>query len=207
MSLGATSARVRSTNLPGSVGSAIVRRAVRRTLPRRTVVDEVASEIRPTTVATLALVTQQLENLSNSTRGRALEEPLVPARGGDRSTTKPAPAREASNEHTPKVRQSSAVVPPDKLADQSDDDVDEQHWVWGTTCASLTDVQTKQEVCGANERVLLVYPMRVDASTGAVIMRHKRVDSRTAGLSYHWVAIYSGHDDDTYFVNNFSLGA
>ena len=53
------------------------------------------------------------------------------------------------------------------------------------------------------ERVLLIYPMKVDDTTGRVGMRMKRVHPVTGQLSYRWATVYDpemGH-----MVTSFSL--
>lgn len=67
--------------------------------------------------------------------------------------------------------------------------------------------QDSEPVATAGERVMLVYPMRTDSSTGTVHMRLKRCDPVTATLTYTWVCVCSGENHEVRSVGNFSLVA
>lgn len=71
-------------------------------------------------------------------------------------------------------------------------DDDEQHWTYATAVAPLL-TEAGEQVAAADDRVLLVYPMRSDPDTGAVLMRLKSVHATTGRLSYEWVVV---HDPD-----------
>jgi hypothetical protein len=165
------------------VGAAITQRSVRYTTPRQSIVDEIAAERRQSKRKVLADTEQARDTTVIQVEDRVL------------------------NTSTSTVPPPTFVAPtlPRNVTEDDDDDSQEHHWTYGTALADLTCTRSKCVVAKKGERLLFVYPMQNDPDqSDAVLMRLKKVNSTTAQLSYHWVCIYSGVQDDLYFVNNFS---
>ena len=183
MSLGYKTSRApRTTNLPGGVGSAIAQRTVRRMLPRQTLVDEIAAERRASKRRTAVEAEQPRD-------AAVIEVNDGPMRAN----------KDAIITSVPLLANSSCE------RSQSDDDKYEHHSVYGTTRTDLTCSETGNVVAKKGERVMFVYPMQTESDKGdAVYMRLKTVHKTTAALKYHWVCIYSGVEQELYYVEDFS---
>ena len=84
-------------------------------------------------------------------------------------------------------------------------DTNEHHFVYGKAGMDLYEENTSRMVARSGTKVCLVYPMTHNEETGRVTMRMKMVDPETAQLSYCNVCVYTGFDDDTRCVTDFSL--
>lgn len=189
MSLGYKTSRApRTTNLPGGVGSAIAQRAVRRTLPRQSLVDEIAAERRAS----------KRRDLTGAEQPR--DTAVIEVKEATRAVSDMGPVAAKKESSVSSLTTSSWEL------SQHDHDKYEHHWLYGTACVELTCSQTNDVIAQKGERIMFVYPMQTDPNKGdAVFMRVKTTNKTTAELKYNWVCIYSGVDDDVYFVENFSM--
>lgn len=104
----------------------------------------------------------------------------------------------------PPIKPSPATMVAAKEARPVDRDAIE--WVYATATVDLLDQDTRDVVCRAGERALLVYPMRACDEEGTVRMRLKRAHPHTGQLHYHWVDVYDPNHD-VRFLSSFSLVA
>ena len=72
-------------------------------------------------------------------------------------------------------------------------DHDHYHWVYATALGPVIDAHTEEVVADAGARVMLVYPMESDASTGKVRMQMRSSHATTGQLTERWVVV---HDPD-----------
>lgn len=101
----------------------------------------------------------------------------------------------------------SAPPPAPPATTDSREIFDASQWIFGTvSSAQLLDEDTGACVAKTGDRILLVYPMRSDETTGRVTMRMKRVDPHTGALSYARVLVYDPDADES-AVAHFSFSA
>ena len=70
---------------------------------------------------------------------------------------------------------------------------DHYHWVYATAVGPVLDAHTEEVVADAGARIMLVYPMESDASTGKVRMQMRSSHATTGPLTDRWVVV---HDPD-----------
>jgi hypothetical protein len=177
MSLGFNSIRrPHFTNLPGAVGANVVRRS-------------------PTRRA--------------SAPALPMAPPKAPTPRPAPPTPRPAPSPAKSAPPAESVAKAQTIAPPPPMQTLREDMAalyEESQWVYATARHGLEDEETGEALACAGERVMLVYPMRTDATTGRVSMRLKAVHPTTGALRHAWVAVYDPDaEDDAHRVNQFSL--
>ena len=81
----------------------------------------------------------------------------------------------------------------------------ETHFVYGTAQKDFLDESDGAIICKKGDDIMLVYPMQTNKDTGEVKMRMKKINAHTAQLSYTWIVVYTGFEDDTRLVTDFRL--
>ena len=121
---------------------------------------------------------------------------------------KPCPEPE-SNPAVPAVHPLAApTLAPVKVATTTTEGEDtHSHWIYGTATCDIHEVDGpdgQSPLATEGQRLLLVFPQKVDSETGRVEMRLKLVHPRTAQMKYVWIEVYSGVDTGRRSVTHFS---
>ena len=102
------------------------------------------------------------------------------------------------------VKMVAATPPPPPSTTSLATLFEETQWVYATAQVALTN-DADETVASEGDRVVLVYPMRTDASTGRVSMRLKTVHPTTGALAHTWVSVYDPDAETPHLVTGFSL--
>lgn len=78
---------------------------------------------------------------------------------------------------------------------------DQYHWVYATAVGPVVDAHTEDVVADAGARVMLVYPMESDVSTGKVRMQMRSSHATTGQLTERWVVVHDPDSDDRVMVD------
>ena len=82
---------------------------------------------------------------------------------------------------------------------------EQEHWIYASVGSmGLKTSETNETIVDPGTRIMLVYPMTSDPTTGMVSMKMKYVDSVTGQLMMKWVRVYDPNSDER-FVSDFSL--
>lgn len=174
----------RFTNLPGGVGANILNASARRRSPKRSVASVTVSASVTTTTPRRKSLVWSSETQETKTAIVAAEPQAPPA--------SPMPLPSSSSMPSADAKMQSLY--------------DSAQWVFADVVKPLVNSDGKQiEIEGAT-RVLLQYPMETDPDSGKVTMGLKTVNFSTGQLALTSIVVYDP-EDDTRYVNNFSLVA